>query len=120
MQPCIHCLISFSECHFHIQAHPLACAASLAVQKVIAKEKLLANCRKQGAYLRQLLEQRLQEPGALAAPYTFDIRGQGGFFAIEFDFTGPEGKLDFKGEQFALLVQERCLENGLIIMGAIC
>jgi E3 ubiquitin-protein ligase TRIP12 len=104
----------------HLQAHPLACAASLAVQKVIAEENLLENCRKQGVYLRQLLEERLQKPGALAAPFTFDIRGQGGFFGIEFDFTVPqEKKLDFKGEAFAPLVQARCFENGLIIMGAI-
>ena len=34
------------------QAHPLACAAALAVQKVIKDENLLQNCRIQGAYLR--------------------------------------------------------------------
>lgn len=40
------------------------------------------------------------------------------FWGIEFDFTSPEAsKLDFKGQQFAMLVQARCLENGLIIMG---
>lgn len=33
------------------QANPLACAASLAVQKTIQEENLLENCRKQGAYL---------------------------------------------------------------------
>jgi adenosylmethionine-8-amino-7-oxononanoate aminotransferase len=35
------------------QAHPLACAASLAVQKVIMRDNLLEKCREQGAYLRE-------------------------------------------------------------------
>jgi len=40
------------------------------------------------------------------------------FWGIEFDFDSPEAKLyDFKGKQFALLVQERCFSNGLVIMG---
>lgn len=48
----------------------------------------------------------------------FDIRGGGGFWGIEFDFTCPEAtKLDFKGKKFGILVQARCLENGLVIMG---
>jgi E3 ubiquitin-protein ligase TRIP12 len=52
----------------------------------------------------------------LAAPFTFDIRGGGGFWAIEFDFT--EGSnVDFKGQQFAMLMQARALEKNVIIMG---
>jgi E3 ubiquitin-protein ligase TRIP12 len=100
------------------QAHPLACAASLAVQEVIASENLLENVNKQGQYLAELLGKKLCSPNAIAAPYTFDIRGGGMFWGIEFDFTSPEAsKLDFRGQQFAMLVQARCLENGLIIMG---
>jgi len=100
------------------QAHPLACAASLAVQHVIEEENLLDNIRKQGEYLRQLLEEGLRGPNALAAPYTFDVRGGGGWWAVEFDFDVPEASsLNFKGEQFAMLVQARALENGLIIIG---
>ncbi|OBZ73839.1 hypothetical protein A0H81_06383 [Grifola frondosa] len=100
------------------QAHPLACAASLAVQKVIVDEKLLENVNVQGPYLESLLRARLQAPNALAAPFTFDIRGRGAWWGIEFDFTGPEAaRLDFKGTQFAIAVQARCLQNGLIVMG---
>jgi adenosylmethionine-8-amino-7-oxononanoate aminotransferase len=102
------------------QAHPLACAAALAVQKVIAKENLLANCRTQGDYLAKLLRDRLESPNAMASPFTFDIRGGGAFWGIEFDFSSPEAaKLDFRGQQFAMLVQARCLRNGLVIMGMI-
>lgn len=39
------------------------------------------------------------------------------FWGIEFDFESQEAKqYDFQGEQFALLVQERCFSNGLVIM----
>ncbi|KAG9223868.1 hypothetical protein CCMSSC00406_0007730 [Pleurotus cornucopiae] len=100
------------------QAHPLACAASLAVQQVIKSENLLENIRAQGAYLDKLLNDRLRGPNSLAAPFTFDIRGAGGFWGVEFDFEVPEGeKIDFKGGQFGILAQARALKNGLVIMG---
>lgn len=39
------------------------------------------------------------------------------FWGIEFDFESLEEKrYDFQGKQFALLVQERCFLNGLVIM----
>lgn len=107
----------FSE-NVSLQAQPLACAASLAVQKVIASENLLANVREQGVYLEKSLRERLQGPNALARPYIFNIRGGGGFWGVEFDFSSPESaKLDFKGGSFSLLLQAKCLENGLVIMG---
>ncbi|CCM06198.1 uncharacterized protein FIBRA_08441 [Fibroporia radiculosa] len=100
------------------QAHPLACVASLAVQKVIDEENLLENARMQGGYLGALLRERLDSPNAAAAPFVFDIRGGGAWWGVEFDFTGPEAaRLDFKGQQFAMIVQARCLEKSLIVMG---
>jgi 4-aminobutyrate aminotransferase-like enzyme len=62
------------------QANPLSCAAALAVQKEIAAHDLLANCRTQGQYLESLLQERLHSANALARPFTFDIRGGGGFW----------------------------------------
>lgn len=50
---------------------------------------------------------------SLAAPYVFDIRGAGGFWAVEFEF----GDFNFKGATFAMLVQARAMENGLVCMG---
>ncbi|KAG1723840.1 uncharacterized protein EDB91DRAFT_1340148 [Suillus paluster] len=100
------------------QANPLACAASLAVQKVIIEEDLLAQCRKNGVHMLALLKDRLQSPNALAAPYTFDVRGAGAFFGIELDFSSLEARrVDMKGQQFAMVVQARCLTNGLVAMG---
>jgi E3 ubiquitin-protein ligase TRIP12 len=112
------CLLVLNDPLRYDQAHPLSCAAAIAVQKVIAAENLLENGRQTGQYLAELLRERLQRPGALAQPFTFDVRGGGSFWAVEFDFTGPEGKrVDFKGQQFAMVVQARCLEKGLIVMG---
>lgn len=100
-----------------VQAHPLACAASLAVQKVIASEGLLQNVRTQGDYLVSLLRERLQSPNAPARPFIFDIRGGGLFWGIEFDFTSPEAKrLDFRGGTFASLLYTQCFDNGVLIM----
>jgi hypothetical protein len=38
--------------------HPLACAAALAMQRVIRRDNLLANVRSQGAYLARRLHER--------------------------------------------------------------
>lgn len=100
------------------QAHPIACAASLAVQKVIAEENLLSSCQRQGEKLSKLLNERLLAPNSPAAPFTFDIRGAGLFWGIEFDFTGPEAAAyDFKGKSFGGLVQAKAMSNNLIIIG---
>lgn len=100
------------------QAHPLACAAALAVQEVIEEENLLANIRVQGAHLGDRLRAALLEGDSIAKPFVFDIRGAGGFWAVEFDFENADAaKYDFGGKAFAALVSDRALANGLIIMG---
>lgn len=95
----------------------MACAASLAVQRVIREENLLPRVVQNGELMEQLLHQGLQAEGAMAKPFTFDIRGRGAFWGVEFDFSGHEEILDFKMETFAMLVQARCLKNGLIAIG---
>ena len=68
---------AFQHGHTYI-GHPVACAAALAVQKVIERDDLLASVRRQGAGLRARLE------SAFAAhPHVGDIRGRGLFLAIE-------------------------------------
>ncbi|OJT09786.1 hypothetical protein TRAPUB_13745 [Trametes pubescens] len=101
------------------QANPLSCAAALAVQKVVAGENLLKNVTEVvGPLLGSLLREKLQGPGALAAPFVFDIRGGGAWYGIEWDFDSPAGaNLDFGGQGFALAVQARALANGLAVMG---
>jgi adenosylmethionine-8-amino-7-oxononanoate aminotransferase len=67
----------FHHGHTYI-GHPLACAASLAVQKVIRRDDLLVNVRRQGAYLAERLQDRFGNHHHVG-----DIRGRGLFQAIE-------------------------------------
>jgi adenosylmethionine-8-amino-7-oxononanoate aminotransferase len=60
------------------QAHPVACAAALAVQRVIAADGLQANVRAMGEVLSNGLTQRLGNHRHVG-----DIRGRGLFWAIE-------------------------------------
>jgi adenosylmethionine-8-amino-7-oxononanoate aminotransferase len=58
--------------------HPLACAAALAVQEVIRRDKLLDNVKAMGARLAQRLGERFGNH-----PHVGDIRGRGLFMAVE-------------------------------------
>ena len=58
--------------------HPLACATALAVQKVIERDDLLANVRRQGARLEQRLRERFGNHHHVG-----DIRGRGHFWGVE-------------------------------------
>jgi len=58
--------------------HPTACAASLAVQKVIMEENLLEAVSNQGALLKKALEDHFQDH-----PFIGDIRGRGLFLGLE-------------------------------------
>ena len=60
------------------QAHPVACAAALAVQKVIRADNLIDNVRVQGERLAMALTERLGNHRHVG-----DIRGRGLFWAIE-------------------------------------
>ncbi|WP_431283345.1 aspartate aminotransferase family protein [Humitalea sp. 24SJ18S-53] len=60
------------------QAHPVACAAALAVQQVIVDEDLLANVRAMGALMAERLTERFGNHRHIG-----DIRGRGLFQAIE-------------------------------------
>jgi adenosylmethionine-8-amino-7-oxononanoate aminotransferase len=67
----------FQHGHTYI-GHPVACAAALAVQKIIQRDGLLAAVRRQGAQLRDRLDAVLG-----AHPYVGDIRGRGLLLGIE-------------------------------------
>ncbi|MCW3476702.1 aspartate aminotransferase family protein [Limobrevibacterium gyesilva] len=68
---------SFMHGHTY-QAHPVACAAALAVQKVIREDNLVANVRAMGERLAAGLTERLGNHRHVG-----DIRGRGLFQAIE-------------------------------------
>jgi len=60
------------------QAHPMACAAALAVQRVIAEEDLLSNINSMGTRLEAGLTERLGNHAHVG-----DLRGRGLFWAVE-------------------------------------
>jgi len=62
---------AFQHSHTYT-GHPLACAAALAVQRVIRRDDLLANVRRQGAHLARRLNERFGNH-----PFVGDIRGRG-------------------------------------------
>lgn len=68
---------AFQHSHTYT-GHPLACAASLAVQKVIRRDNLLTNVRKQGAHLARRLQERFGNH-----PFVGDVRGRGLFQGLE-------------------------------------
>jgi adenosylmethionine-8-amino-7-oxononanoate aminotransferase len=68
---------AFLHSHTYM-GHPLACAAALAVQRVIRRDNLLENVRRQGAYLSRRLKQRFANH-----PFVGDVRGRGLFQGVE-------------------------------------
>ena len=61
------------------QGHPVACKAGLEVQTIIRQDRLVANVRKQGKLLGELLKEKLGSHPAVG-----DVRGKGLFWGIEF------------------------------------
>ena len=68
---------AFQHGHTYI-GHPLACAAALAVQRVIRREHLLDNVRARGGQLENALRSRFGDH-----PHVGDIRGRGLFQGLE-------------------------------------
>jgi adenosylmethionine-8-amino-7-oxononanoate aminotransferase len=68
---------AFQHSHTYM-GHSLACSAALAVQQVIRRDDLLANVRKQGAYLSRRLKERFGNH-----PFVGDVRGRGLFQGLE-------------------------------------
>ena len=68
---------AFQHSHTYM-GHPLACAAALAVQRVIRRDNLLANVRAQGAHLARRLKERFGNH-----PFVGDVRGRGLFHGVE-------------------------------------
>jgi adenosylmethionine-8-amino-7-oxononanoate aminotransferase len=89
--------------------HTLACAAAVAVQKVIKRDHLVEKVREDGKHLEKLLRAAFADH-----PNVGDVRGRGFFWAIEM-VEDRAGKTPFDP---ALVVyqrlRDRCFANGLI------
>jgi adenosylmethionine-8-amino-7-oxononanoate aminotransferase len=68
---------AFQHGHTYV-GHPLACAAALAVQRIVRRDKLLENVRARGVQLEKALRKRFS-----AHPNVGDIRGRGLFWGVE-------------------------------------
>ena len=90
--------------------HPMAAAAGLAVQDVIARDGLLANVRAMGGYLQERLE------GAFGQhPHVGDIRGRGLFRAIEL-VADRETKAPFDpARKLHARIKSEAMERGLMV-----
>ncbi|HXQ24138.1 MAG TPA: acetylornithine transaminase [Candidatus Acidoferrales bacterium] len=77
--------------------NPLTCAVGIAVMHALLEEGVLANCRTQGAYLRERLQQLRAETARIR-----DVRGSGLLVGAELDGPGAT-------------VVDACREAGLLI-----
>ena len=68
---------AFQHSHTYM-GHPLACAAALAVQRVMQRDHLLANVQAQGSHLSRRLKDRFGNH-----PFVGDVRGRGLLQGIE-------------------------------------
>jgi adenosylmethionine-8-amino-7-oxononanoate aminotransferase len=90
--------------------HPLACAAALAVQRVIRRDNLLANVRRQGEHLMRRLGERFGNHH-----YVGDIRGRGLFQAIEL-VEDRAGKAPFAPtHKLNARIKQEAMARGLMV-----
>ena len=100
---------AFLHTHTYM-GHPLACAAALAVQRVIRRDKLLENVRLQGDYLSRRLKERFGNH-----PFVGDLRGRGLFQGIEIvSDRGTKAPFDPSCKLHAR-IKHQALTRGLMI-----
>jgi len=98
----------FQHGHTYL-GHPTACAAALAVQRVIERDALLANVRTRGAQLMASLCDRLG-----AHPNVGDIRGRGLFAAVELvQDRGTKAPIE-PAKKLHARIKARAFANGLL------
>ncbi|MGE0799738.1 MAG: aspartate aminotransferase family protein [Lautropia sp.] len=89
--------------------HTAACAAALAVQRILRRDRLVERCASEGDYLLSQLRSRFAEH-----PYVGDIRGRGLFAAFEL-VRDRETKAPFDPSlQLAARFRDQAFANGLI------
>ena len=91
-------------------AHPVGCAAALAVQAVVREEHLLRRVEKTGARLFSLIRDRLENH-----PYVGDIRGRGLLQAIELVADRPTKTPFDPALEIHNLARSAAFERGLLI-----
>lgn len=100
---------SFNHGHTY-QAHPMSCAAALAVQRVIRDEDLVRACAVKGCVLASLLHKAFGHHEHIG-----DIRGRGLFWGIEF-VENRTTKKPFKSSlDVGPKIQQKAFDLGLAV-----
>ena len=90
------------------QAHPVACAAALEVQRIVMEDNLLANVQAMGQRLEAALTDRFGNHRHVG-----DIRGRGLFWAIEFVADRATKQVFDPALKFNERVKREALSRGL-------
>ena len=99
---------SFLHGHTYI-GHPVACAAALAVQRVIQRDGLVQRVRENGTAFGTMLREQLADH-----PHVGDIRGRGLFWGIEF-VSDRSAKAPFDPSlQIHAVLKKTAMKNGLL------
>ncbi|MBO0766584.1 MAG: aminotransferase class III-fold pyridoxal phosphate-dependent enzyme, partial [Hyphomicrobiaceae bacterium] len=93
--------------------HPLACAAALAVQRVIRRDHLLTNVRRQGQRLAQRLSERFGNH-----PHVGDVRGRGLFQAVELVRDRASTDPFDPGRKLYARIKQEAMARGLMVYPA--
>lgn len=89
--------------------HTTACAAGVAVQKIIRRDRLIERVAEKGPLLIEYIRQALQGVEAVG-----DVRGRGYFIGVEL-VADRISKVPFSpSDQLFLRVRQRAFQNGLI------
>ncbi|WP_459616205.1 aspartate aminotransferase family protein [Bordetella sp. 2513F-2] len=99
---------AFQHGHTYV-GHPVACAAALAVQRIVHRDDLVARSAQLGEYLAQSLRQRFQDH-----PHVADIRGRGLFQAIELVASRDTDAPFDPGMQLHARIKRAALAGGLL------
>lgn len=100
---------SFQHGHTYM-GHATACAAALAVQRVIERDKLLKNVQERGEQLRASLLRELGDH-----PNLGDIRGRGLFVGLEFVADRASKTPLDPAQRTHVQLKKLAMENGLMI-----
>lgn len=92
------------------QAHPVGCAAALAVQRIVKRDHLLERCVDAGKKLGTMLQETFTN-----CKYVGDIRGRGLFWGLEF-VEYRSNKVPFRKDiAFSGRLQKAAFDLGLAI-----
>lgn len=92
------------------QAHPISCAAALAVQRIVRQQDLVSRSKTMGHVLEKLLRSELEKCRSVG-----DIRGRGLFWAVELVRDKRSKETFDPAVKFGLRVQQKAFEKGVAV-----